>query len=147
MRKTINLSCFVLTEILPEACTNNPAINADQVCQTKHGRALLRILGPTDEVKRFDKARKRVKDCLEDPFCRKQYSHLSAVMETRISRAERGFKQQLKSWEQQQLIRTGVVATTKDMLADPSAKSLLDKLKHCKALAKEWQKEKYLSDA
>jgi hypothetical protein len=68
-------------------------------------------------------------------------------METRISHAERGFKQQLKLWEQQQLIRTGMVAMMKDMLADPSVKSLLDKLKHCKALAKEWQKEKYLSDA
>ena len=62
-------------------------------------------------------------------------------METRISCTERGFKQQLKSWEQQQLTRTGVVSMTKDMLADPSVKFLLDKLKHCKALAKEWQKQ------
>ncbi len=63
-------------------------------------------------------------------------------METRISRAETQIKQQLKSWEQQHLKFTGEVSTAKDMLADPSAKALLNKLKYCKALAKEWRKEK-----
>ena len=63
-------------------------------------------------------------------------------METRISRAERDIKQQLKSWEQKQLAKTGEVSTTNDMLADPSLKLLLDRLKYCKALAKEWRKEK-----
>jgi hypothetical protein len=66
------------------------------------------------------------------------------MMETRISRAEREIKKQLNSWEKQQLTKTGEVSTTKEMLADPSAKFLLDRLKYCKTLAKEWRKEKCL---
>ena len=132
-------SGFALTELSPETCTSNSQ-NYD-VCVTKHGQALVRILGATDEVKQFDKARKRVKDFPGHHFYRQQYSYLSAVMETRISRAEREVRHQLKSWEQQQLAKTGEVSTTKDMLADPSAKLLLDRLKYCKTLAKEWRKE------
>ena len=109
-------SGFALTEVSPETCTSNSQ-NYD-VCVTKHGQALVRILGATDEVKQFDKPRKRVKDFPGHHFYRQQYSYLSAVMETRISRAEREVRHQLKSWEQQQLAKMGEVSTTKDMLAD-----------------------------
>ena len=77
-------------------------------------------------------------------FYRQQYSYLSALMEMRISRAEREVRHQLKLWEQQQLAKTGEVSTTKDMLADSPAKLLLDRLKYCKTLANEWRKEKCL---
>ena len=137
--KTKLLFGFVFTEISPEDCTSKSNVD---VFQTKHGRALARIFGPSDEVIQFDKTRKRVKDFPGDHIYRQQYSNLSAVMETRISRAERDIKQQLKSWEQKQLAKTGEVSTTNDMLADPSSKLLLDRLKYCKALAKEWRKEK-----
>jgi hypothetical protein len=134
------LACFVLTEILSQA----PIVktqNIDVDCHTKHGRALLCILGSTDEVKQFDKARKQVKDCPEDPFHHERYNNISAVMQTKISRAERSFREQLKSWEHEHLTKTGVVSTTKDMLADPLAKRVLGQLKICKVLAKEWKKE------
>jgi hypothetical protein len=99
-------------------------------------------LGPTDEVKQFDRARKRLKDYPRNTCFREQYTHISAVIETRISRAERQFKQQLKSWEQQHLKSTGDVSTAEDMLANPSTKNLLDKVKYCKTLAKDLRKEK-----
>ena len=114
------------------------------VCVTKHGQALVRILGATDDVKQFDKVRKRVKDFLGHNFFRQQYSYQSAVIGTRISCAERELRHQLRSWEQQQLIKTGEVSTTKNMLADPLAKLLLDRLKYCKTLANKWRKEKCL---
>ena len=59
-------SGFALTELSPETCTSNSQ-NYD-VCVTKHGQALVRILGATDEVKQFDKARKRVKDFQDITF-------------------------------------------------------------------------------
>jgi hypothetical protein len=104
----------------------------------------LHILGPTDEVKQFDKARKRVKDFPSDGFHRQQYYKISAVIETRVSRAERNTKEQLKSWERQHFVKTGQISTSNDMLADPSAKVLVDRLKYCKAIGKELRKEKCL---
>jgi hypothetical protein len=95
-------------------------------------------LGPTDEVKQFDRARKRLKDYPQNMCFREQYTHILAAIETRVSCAKRQFKQQLKLWEQKHLKSTGDVSTAEDMLANPSTKNLLDKVKYCgEGLAKE----------
>ena len=132
-------SLLHFTGILPKASTFSAS--HDEI-QTKHGRALLHILGRTNEVKRFDRARKLLKNSPRNEYLQKQYFEISAVMETRISRAESKIKEELKSWEKQHLRLTGDVSTATDMLGNPHAKMLLDKLKYCKSLAIEWQKEK-----
>ena len=103
---------------------------------------MLYILGRTDEVKRFDQARKLLKNSPRNEYLQKQHFEISAVMETRISRAESKIKEKLKSWEKQHLRLTEDVSTATDMFGNPHAKMLLNKLKYCKSLAIEWRKEK-----
>jgi hypothetical protein len=95
----------------------------------------------TEEVLRFDKARKRLKASPNNNDLIQAYLHISAVMETRVSQSQSNSKRQLKKIEQQYFKSHGKLPTSKDMLQDPTSKLLIDKLKHCKALVDQWKKE------
>ncbi|CAB4035866.1 Hypothetical predicted protein [Paramuricea clavata] len=113
-----------------------------QQTQTKQGRALGFVLGITEEVLQFDKARKRLKDSPNNNDLIKAYLHVFKVMETSVSRAQANSKRQLKEIEQQYFRSRGKLPTSKDMLKDPTSKLLIDKLKYCKALVDQWKEEK-----
>ncbi|CAB4005982.1 Hypothetical predicted protein [Paramuricea clavata] len=113
-----------------------------QQTQTKQRRALGFVLGITEEVLQFDKARKRLKDSPNNNDLIKAYLHVFKVMETSVSRAQANSKRQLKEIEQQYFRSRGKLPTSKDMLKDPTSKLLIDKLKYCKALVDQWKEEK-----
>jgi cob(I)alamin adenosyltransferase len=95
----------------------------------------------TEEVLRFDKARKRLKASPKDNDLIKAYLQIAAVMEIRVSQSQSNTKQQLKNIEQQYFSSHGKLPTSREILKDPAAKLLIDKLKHCQALVDQWKKE------
>jgi hypothetical protein len=109
---------------------------------TKQGQKLAYILGLTEEVSQFDKARKRLRTSPNNSYLIKEYLDILPVMETNISHEQSRIKQQLRQREQQHFDKTGKLLTSKTLLKDPTSKLLMDKLKYCKALVDQWKLEK-----
>ena len=108
---------------------------------TKQGCALRFVLGMTEEVLRFDKARKSLKTSPNTKTMKEAYLHISAVMETRISQAQTSSKQQMKEIEKEFFKNNGKLPTSQTLLKDPTVNSLTNKLKYCKALEQQWREE------
>ena len=127
-----------LTDQLPTEAAS--ASTSPMQCQTKLGRALEKVLGPSDEVNRFDKARTRLKNHPSHKDKQENYCDQLALMETRISREMRKTKEQLKTWEQQHFSNCSELPSYQDMLSNATVKLLLDKIKHSKAIFNEFRK-------
>lgn len=114
----------------------SPERQTNVTCETKQGRALQFILGQTKEVLKYDKARKRIKASPNNDNYLQDYLDNLALMETRVSREQRITKERLKIWERQHFDQYCKLPTSQDMLSDPAAKLLMDKLKYCKAIGR-----------
>ena len=113
-----------------------------QTAQTKQGQKLGYILGLTEDVLQFDKARKELRASPQNTELINKYLHVLPVMETKLLHEQTNIKQQLKNIERQHVHKNGTLLTTKTLLKDPTSKLLMDKLKYCKALTDQWKVER-----
>ena len=116
-------------------CNSQVSSNSDS-CTTKMGKAVEFILGITIEVAQFDKARQRHKQWPKNNFYFEEYMDKLADMETKVSKQQHQFRDQLAAqWEQEFFVKNNCkVATQNDIASSPPAKLLVDKLKYAKAI-------------
>ena len=112
-------------------------------CQTKFGHSLEKILGSTEEVKKFDKARKQLKENRHSKDLQNEYFYNVALMQTRISWEITRAKQQLKTWEKQYFTKHCKLPSSQDMLSKPTTKQLIDKIRFSKTVFSMLKKEDY----
>jgi hypothetical protein len=100
-----------------------------QTAKTKQGQKLRYILGLTEDVLQFDKARKELRASPQNTELINKYLNVLPVMETKLLHEQTNIKQQLKNIERQHVHKNGTLLTTKTLLKDPTSKLLMDKLK------------------
>ena len=108
---------------------------------TKIGKAVEFVLGLTDEVKKFDKARQRHKEYLDNQTLN-AYQDILGIIQTRISKKNTELKEQLKEWEMQYFSQKNRLPTSKDVTSDNKANLLMNKMAYSKALMKSWRGQK-----
>ena len=93
------------------------------------------ILGITTEVAQFDKARQRHKQWPKNRFYFEEYMDKLADMETKLSKQQQQFRDQLAQWERECFVKNNCkVATQSDIASSPPAKLLVEKLKYAKTI-------------
>ena len=93
---------------------------------TKLGKGIEFVLGKSNEVLEFDKARQQHKRFPSDKFFLDKFMKRVAVMEVKILKQEHLLRAELGQWEKDFYLKNNKVAT--------QAKALRDKLKYAKAI-------------
>ena len=112
-----------------------------QTTQTKQGQKLSAILGLSEEVMRFDKARVQLKSSPNNSKLINQYLDILTIIKRILCQEQSNLKRQLKEKEHQYFTKFGRLPTTNNMLKDPTFKLLTNKLRYCKALVDQWKIE------
>ena len=120
------------------ADANQPvsSTNENQKWQTKLGGTLAFVLGNTEDVSAFDKARKQTKSKPGDKFLHQSYMDKLAVIQTRVSKKKRELGTEIEEWEKRYFEKNNHLPTYDDLLADPVMKKILNQIKTAKAILK-----------
>ena len=107
---------------------------------TQLGKAVQIVLGTTEEVKKFDSARSRLKKSPTSKIAIHDYKNKLALIQTQVLAQKSMLKKNLKNWEKQFFLEHDCrMATLKEMKGNELASKLLNQLKYSDALLKEWK--------
>ena len=79
------------------------------------GKAVEFILGITIEVAQFDKARQRHKQWPKNNFYFEEYMDKLADMETKVSKQQHQFRDQLAQWKREFFVKNNCKVATQDL--------------------------------
>ena len=108
----------------------------EQQWRTKLGGTLASILGNTDDVIEFDRARKNAKTRRQDKFLLDNYMHKLAVIQTRLSKKKRELEKDIEDWEKNYFNLNNNLPTYDDLIADSVMKDKLKQIKTAKVIMK-----------
>lgn len=104
------------------------------------GQSVEFVLGRTAEVVQFDRARQQHKQWPQNSYYFNEYMNKLAIMETRVSKQQQHYQDQLNQWEREFFVKHNCkVATQNDIASSPAAKLLIKKLKYAKAMLKKFK--------
>ena len=112
----------------------NSGVVGIENCMTKLGKGIEFVLGKSNEVLEFDKARQQHKRFPSDKFFLDKFMKRVAVMEVKILKQEHLLRAELGQWEKDFYLKNNKVATQEDITTCLQAKALRDKLKYAKAI-------------
>ena len=114
---------------------SSSSTSKEQLC-TKLGTTLANILGITDDVIEFDRARKNAKAQRQNQFLLDKYMHKLAVIQTRVSKKKRALEKDIEDWEKNYFILNNNLPTYDNLVADSVIKNKLKQIETAKAIMK-----------
>lgn len=108
--------------------------------QTKLCKAVAVVLGPTQEVKNVDQARRRHKSKPNNKDAANDYLDKLALVQSKVLGEHRKLKKRFDEWEREFFVAHNcTLALPEDIKSDPEATELMKQIKYAKALLKEWK--------
>jgi hypothetical protein len=103
---------------------------------TKLGSTLAYILGNTDDVIEFDRARKNAKNRRQDKFLLDNYMHKLAIIQTKVSKKKGELEKDIEDWEKNYFISNNNLPTYDNLVADSVMKDKLKQIETAKVIMK-----------